>query len=193
MRFCKRRQGMGAVASLLIRFPGKRIVTPCDFNARITHRGPWAHEPNLERSYVVRNISERCKQLNPPVKPGFWSAQRKRGCAGKPISANRQKGCRPCRAVLTTSTATMAIAADVRLPARALARVLTGHLSRHVRRDDRRNADLALGPDRVKREIIGACRNLSQRSGNVQIEIVADPLAQRVCATSLAPEYRSAR
>ena len=48
MRFCKRRQGMSAVASLLVRFPGKRMVTPRDFNARITRRGPGAYEPDLE-------------------------------------------------------------------------------------------------------------------------------------------------
>ena len=87
MRFCKRRQGMSASASLLVRFPGKRAMTSSDFTTRITRRGPGAYEPNLERSYVVGNISERCKELNPPVKPRFWDAQRKRSSAAKSIGA----------------------------------------------------------------------------------------------------------
>ena len=64
------------MASLLIRFPGKRMATLRDFNARITRRGPWAHEPNLERSYVVRNIRESRTQRNPPAEPRCRDAQR---------------------------------------------------------------------------------------------------------------------
>lgn len=39
---------MSAVASLLVRFHGKRMATPRDFNARITRRGPGTYELDLE-------------------------------------------------------------------------------------------------------------------------------------------------
>ncbi len=65
---------MSVVASLLVRFPGKRMVTPRDFNARITCLGPRTYELDLET--IIRG---REHDRKPQSAKSSWRA-RIQGC-----------------------------------------------------------------------------------------------------------------